>query len=57
MADVMIKCPKTGVPVPTQIGMDFESFKSSEMTDNTFGPCPSCGEMHTWSKADAFPDS
>lgn len=56
MANVMIRCPKTGEAVPTGIGMDFESFKSVEMSDNQVR-CTSCGEMHLWQKEDAFPDS
>lgn len=57
MADVMIKCPVTGVPVATGIGMDFESLKNVDMRDNTLGDCPSCGQDHVWQKKDAFPDS
>lgn len=56
MADVMIRCPKTGAAVPTGIGMDWESFKFVTMEGNQVG-CPSCGQMHTWDKKDAFPDS
>lgn len=57
MADVMIKCPRTGEPVSTQIGMDFDSFRSATMRDNVLGSCPACGEDHVWQKEDAFPDS
>lgn len=57
MPDVMIQCPTTGTPVPTGIGMDFESFREVDMSDNTLGGCPACGGDHLWQKEDAFPDS
>jgi endogenous inhibitor of DNA gyrase (YacG/DUF329 family) len=53
MAMVMVKCPNTGKPVPTGIGMSKESFASSTLESNSFS-CPACGSMHTWSKRDAF---
>lgn len=57
MARVMIRCPETGNPVPTGIVMDFETFKTVTMNDNTLGSCPECGEDHVWQGSDAFPDS
>jgi hypothetical protein len=54
MAQVMIKCPKTGKLVPTGIVMDKISFKTSTLTNNTLGNCPACGENHVWSKKDAI---
>jgi endogenous inhibitor of DNA gyrase (YacG/DUF329 family) len=56
MANVMIRCPETGEPVPTGVGMDFETFKHVTMRDNQV-ECASCGQMHTWQQEDAFPDS
>lgn len=53
MADVMIKCPKTGGDVPTGVTMDSSSFEAAEMSGNSF-TCPDCGELHTWSKDDAW---
>ncbi len=50
----MITCPKTGKPVSTGFDMDERSFAGSAVTGNTFGPCPACGETHTWAKEDAF---
>jgi endogenous inhibitor of DNA gyrase (YacG/DUF329 family) len=52
MANVVIKCPKTGKLVPTGMNMDEASFKSSSMTNNSFN-CPACGETHTWNKDQA----
>jgi len=54
MARVMITCPETGNPVPTGFDMDEGSFEGSTLTDNTFSPCPECGQAHTWSKEDAY---
>ena len=53
MGDVTIKCPKTGQSLSTGISMDKGSFESSTLSNNSVGPCPHCGAMHTWSKADA----
>jgi endogenous inhibitor of DNA gyrase (YacG/DUF329 family) len=50
----MITCPETGNPVPTGFDMDEGSFEGSTLTDNTFSPCPECGQAHTWSKEDAY---
>lgn len=57
MADVMIRCPETGEPVPTGIGMGFDAFKSVAMNDNVIESCPSCGKRHVWQQEEAFPDS
>lgn len=57
MADVMIKCPVTGEAVPTGIGINYESLRNVEMSDNVLGACPSCGGEHIWQGEDAFPDS
>lgn len=53
MGMVMIKCPKTGKPLPTGIAMDKKSFESSSMSNNSVG-CPHCGESHVWNKRDAW---
>jgi len=54
MGPVMIKCPKTEKPLDTGIHMDKVSFESGTLEHNTIGPCPHCGENHTWSKEDAW---
>jgi hypothetical protein len=54
MANVLIKCPKSGMPVPTGIAMDKVAFATATLKNNTVGLCPDCGESHTWSKDDAF---
>lgn len=52
MGNVVIDCPVTGKPVRTGIGMDRASFEGSALTNNQVD-CPHCGQVHTWSKADA----
>ncbi len=49
----MIRCPKTGKPLPTGIAADQSSFDSSQFVDNSVN-CPHCGGTHTWNKPDAF---
>jgi hypothetical protein len=53
---IMIKCPVTGKPLPTGIGIDKKSWEnpSNQFSNNQIGPCPHCGQMHTWSKKDAY---
>lgn len=51
---VAINCPVTGRPLSTGISMPPESFATSQLINNTVGPCPHCGQAHTWSKLDAF---
>ena len=53
MARVMIKCPVRGKAVPTGMEADEAAFKSVKYENNEFG-CPACGQIHTWSKEDAF---
>jgi transposase len=53
MANVMIKCPKTGKLVSTGISMDKKSFDTAKLVNNTVG-CPACGGKHVWSKEDAI---
>ena len=52
MANIMIKCPKTGKLVLTGISMDKKSFETAKLEDNTVR-CPACRGYHTWSKKDA----
>jgi endogenous inhibitor of DNA gyrase (YacG/DUF329 family) len=54
MGTVTIKCPKTGKPLGTGIAADKVSFESSSFENGKAGPCPHCGETHTWSKRDAW---
>jgi hypothetical protein len=53
MADVMIKCPVTNDEICTGIEADQRSFKNS-LFQNASVVCDSCGQVHGWSKKDAF---
>ena len=52
MPNVLIKCPETGKTVSTMLRM-----KPTEL-DSLAGPrafrCPKCGQIHSWTKADAW---
>lgn len=52
-APLMIRCPKTGVAIPTGVVMSPEVFEASGMWNNS-SRCPACGEMHQWSKENTF---
>ena len=57
MPRIMIRCPVTQKPVytgmsTTNLGSDISKYGS-----NTFGPCPSCGQAHTWDKHNAYLES
>jgi endogenous inhibitor of DNA gyrase (YacG/DUF329 family) len=56
MAMLQIKCPNTGQPVDTGMDMPHDAVKSGQitLTNNTVGPCPHCGESHTWSGDDVL---
>jgi endogenous inhibitor of DNA gyrase (YacG/DUF329 family) len=54
VAEVMINCPETGKPLSTGMSMDEQSFRSTQLSTNTTGPCPHCGKHHTWNKKDAY---
>lgn len=50
---VMLRCPKTGLAIPTGISMDPASFAASGMANNS-SYCPACRESHLWSKENVF---
>lgn len=55
MPKIMINCPNTGKPVFTGMSMDRRSFEQDSKAFSLTGtPCPECGEVHEWSKQDAF---
>jgi hypothetical protein len=56
MPDLMIRCPKTQEPMPTGILMNRQSLENSKLANNVSGPCPHCGELHTWNLEDAWLD-
>jgi hypothetical protein len=52
MAFVTITCPQTGGQIPTGIETDEATFQRLPDTPSHL-QCPHCGQIHTWSKADA----
>jgi hypothetical protein len=53
MAIVMINCPATGKPISTQHRASEVQF-AAQTYDNAAVRCAACGEIHRWSKADAW---
>jgi hypothetical protein len=52
---VLITCPVTGKPVNTGIGsVRNEAFAASDFRKMESGPCPYCGQVHSWDKEDAY---
>jgi hypothetical protein len=54
MAMLMIRCPNTGKLLATGFDIPIEAVRSGNvhLENNQVGPCPHCGEMHTWSAND-----
>lgn len=53
MSQVLITCPVSGEEVPTGISLPPELFEEAVFADNSV-TCPACGQVHVWSKEDAF---
>lgn len=49
-----INCPSTGKPLSTGIAVRDRDFNRDVFKANTIGPCPHCGDSHTWDGKDAF---
>ncbi len=56
MARVMIACPVTGRPIYTGVSYDEDTFETSQFADKSVF-CPECGQVHTWTKHDAYLES
>lgn len=54
MVKILITCPNTGEAVAIGKTADERSFRNNQKSGDTFGPCPRCGEMHSWKKRDAY---
>ena len=56
MPQLMFTCSRKQRPVPTNLTMTAEAFAATDLDgeSNSVGPCPYCGETHTWTKADAY---
>ena len=56
MPQLMFTCSRMKRPVPTNRTMTAEAFAAADLDGetNSVGPCPQCGDTHTWTKADAY---
>jgi len=52
-SQVMIRCAESGEAVPTGVRIDAATFRTSDLSDQTF-KCSHCFQEHTWSKKDAW---
>jgi hypothetical protein len=50
---VVITCPDTGREVPTGLVTDITTFANLPK-DKTQLSCPACGQVHDWTRRDAF---
>jgi hypothetical protein len=53
MATVMIRCPRTGRAVSTQIDTEVSVFERLPEVASSLR-CPACGEEHSWTARDAW---
>jgi endogenous inhibitor of DNA gyrase (YacG/DUF329 family) len=53
MSSVMIKCPKTGRPVSTQIEVEPSVFRRLPKIASRMH-CPACGQEHVWMMSSAW---
>jgi hypothetical protein len=53
MPMILIKCPVTQEPLPTNMSMERESFELADLSKNSTS-CPHCGGIHIWDKKDAW---
>ena len=56
MPELLIKCPKCGRITGTEISMNFSSFSSSTLMNNSVN-CKNCGKIVTWNKEDVLETS
>jgi hypothetical protein len=56
MPQLMFTCPRLKRPVPTNRTLTAEAFAAADLDGegNRVGPCPHCGDTHSWAKADAY---
>ena len=53
MADILVRCLRTGAPVPTGLKTEWVLLKSLPSVAVPLR-CPACGQMHKWKPADAW---
>ncbi|MBI1180475.1 MAG: hypothetical protein GC201_07935 [Alphaproteobacteria bacterium] len=55
MPRVMIECPETHRMIYTGVNLNWNSFEGAKIGEQTV-PCPACGAVHRWTRADATID-
>ena len=53
MADIFVRCPRTGAGVPTGLKTEWVVLKSLPSVAVPMR-CTACGQMHKWKPADAW---
>lgn len=53
MADIFVRCPRTGATVPTGLKTEWVLLKSLPRVAVPMR-CPACGQMHKWKPDDAW---
>jgi hypothetical protein len=53
MGTLMIRCPRTGRAVSTEISTEFSVFERLPEVASRLR-CPACGEVHVWTTRDAW---
>ncbi len=53
MGTVMIRCPKTGQSVSTEIETEVSDFERLPYVQAELR-CPHCGQLHTWTRREAW---
>jgi hypothetical protein len=54
MPRVMIYCPMSERPVPTDLEMTAKEFAGAVPFGRTLRPCPRCGATHFWTKEQSW---
>jgi hypothetical protein len=53
VADIFVKCPRTGTPISTGLRTEWVLLKSLPRVPIPVR-CPACGQMHKWASEDAW---
>lgn len=56
MPRVLIECPETHKLIYTGLNMNWSTFESTKIGEQTYPRCPECGEQHVWTRRDAVLD-
>ena len=54
MPDILIRCPLTGLAVPTGLDTETVIFESLSLLTRLPLDCPKCGKIHRWVPKDAW---